>query len=97
MLATHWEGMPLALVEGMAAGCACVASRVPGVEGLLEEGVTGLLVPEADAPALAAALERLLRGPAFAASLGAAARVRAFAEHGVALMTQRYEALLLGL
>ncbi len=97
VLATHWEGMPLALVEGMAAGCACVASRVPGVEGLLDEGVTGLLVPEAEAPALADALERLLRDAALAARLGAAARERAFAEHGGALMTQRYEALLLGL
>lgn len=97
VLATHWEGMPLALVEGMAAGCACVASLVPGIEGLLDEGVTGLLVPEADAPALADALNRLLRDPALAARLGAAARERAFAEHGVALMTQRYEALLLGL
>ena len=97
VLATHWEGMPLALVEGMAAGCACVASLVPGVEGLLDAGVTGLLVPEADAPALADALERLLRDPALAARLGAAARVRAIAEHGVALMTQRYEALFLSL
>ena len=97
VLATHWEGMSLALMEGMAAGCACVASRVPGVQGLLDEGVTGLLVPEADAPKLADALERLLRDPALAARLGASARVQAIAEHGVALMTQRYEALLMGL
>jgi len=93
VLATHWEGMPLALVEGMAAGCACVASNVPGVEGLLDQGRTGLLVPQADAAAMADALERLLRDPAFAARLGAAARERAFAEHGLALMAQRYEAL----
>jgi len=97
VLATHWEGMPLALVEGMAAGCACVASLVPGVEGLLEEGVTGLLVAEGDASALADALERLLRDPALAARLGAAARQRALAEHGLGLMAQRYEALLLAL
>jgi glycosyltransferase involved in cell wall biosynthesis len=97
VLATHWEGMPLALVEAMAAGCACVASKVPGVEGLLDEGRTGLLVPESDAAALADAIEPLLRDPALAARLGAAARERAMAEHGLALMTQRYEALLLGL
>lgn len=97
VLATHWEGMPLALVEGMAAGCACVASLVPGVEGLLDDGATGLLVPEADATALADALARLLRDPALAARLGAAARDRAIAAHGVALMTQRYEALFLSL
>lgn len=97
VLATHWEGMPLALVEGMAAGCACVASLVPGVEGLLDEGRTGLLVPEGDAKALADALERLLRDPALAATLGTAARARALAEHSAVLMTQRYEALFMTL
>lgn len=97
VLSTHWEGMPLALLEAMAAGCACVASLVPGVEGVLEEGRTGLLVPEADPVALADALERLLRDPALAGRLGAAARARAIEEHGVELMMRRYEALLLSL
>ena len=97
VLATHYEGMPLALVEGMAAGCACVASLVPGVEGLLVEGETGLLVPEADPAALANALERVLRDPLLGASLGANARRRALAEHGAALMTRRYEDLFLSL
>ncbi|RZL37555.1 MAG: glycosyltransferase [Rubrivivax sp.] len=96
VLATHFEGMPLALVEAMAAGCACIASDVVGVRGVLEQGVTGLLVPEGDAPALAAAMARLLREPVLVARLGAAARERAFAEHGLALMQQRYEALLTG-
>ncbi len=94
VLATHFEGMPLALVEGMAAGCACIASDVIGVRGVIEDGVTGLLVPEDDAPALAEAIARLLRDPALAARLGAAARERAFAEHGQALMRERYDALL---
>ncbi|OWQ90842.1 glycosyl transferase [Roseateles aquatilis] len=97
VLATHWEGMPLALLEGMAAGCACVASLVPGVEGVLEQDRTGLLVPESDPAALADAIERLLRDPALAARLGAAARRRALEEHGVALMMRRYEDMLLSL
>lgn len=94
VLATHWEGMPLALVEAMAAGCACVASHVPGVEGVLEDGVTGLLVPEADPEALAAALARLLGDEALAARLGAAARARAAQAHSQGQMLARYEALL---
>lgn len=94
VLCTHYEGMPLALVEAMAAGCACVASDVIGVRGVIEDGVTGLLVPEGDAPALADALARLLRDPALAALLGRAARARALAEHGLPLMLARYEALL---
>lgn len=94
VLATHYEGMPLALVEGMAAGCACIASDVVGVQGVIEHGVTGLLVPEGDAQALADAIAQLLRDPALAARLGAAARERALAEHGLALMRQRYETLI---
>jgi glycosyltransferase involved in cell wall biosynthesis len=94
VLATHFEGMPLALVEGMAAGCACVASDVIGVRGVIEHEVTGLLVPEGDAQALAEAIARLLSDPALAERLGQAARARAFAEHGVALMRQRYQDLI---
>ena len=97
VLATHWEGMPLALVEGMAAGCACIASDVVGVHELIEHGVTGLLVPEGDAPALADAIERLLREPALAERLGIAARRRAVSEHGLVLMARRYEDLCLAL
>ncbi|NCT84002.1 MAG: glycosyltransferase [Comamonadaceae bacterium] len=94
VLATHFEGMPLALVEAMAAGCACIASDVIGVRGVIEDGVTGLLVPEGDAQALADALARLLRDPALTARLGAAARARAMAEHGLPLMHARYQELL---
>jgi len=97
VLATHYEGMPLALVEAMAAGCACVASLVPGVEGVLEDGVNGLLVPESDPQALAQALARLLESPAYAAELGRQARQRALQAHGRDLMTQRYEDLLAAL
>ncbi|HEY1130970.1 MAG TPA: glycosyltransferase [Roseateles sp.] len=96
VLATHFEGMPLALVEAMAAGCACIASDVIGVRGVIEHEHTGLLVREGDAPALAGAIARLLRDPVLAGRLGAAARERALAEHGQARMRERYDALLAG-
>ena len=64
VLATHYEGMPLALLEGMAAGCAVIGSAVPGVREVLEDGVDGLLVNESDPVAMADALERVLRNPA---------------------------------
>lgn len=95
VLSTHFEGMPLALVEAMAAGCACIASDVIGVRGVIEDGQTGLLVPEGQPQALADAITRLLRDPVLAARLGAAARRQALAEHGQALMCERYDALLL--
>ena len=96
VLSTRWEGMPLALVEAMAAGCACIGTDVVGVREIIDPGRTGLLVPPGDAQALADALQRLLREPAFAEQLGRAARARALEEHGRERMWQRYRALLDG-
>nr|WP_316644325.1 glycosyltransferase [uncultured Roseateles sp.] len=97
VLSTHWEGMPLSLVEGMAAGCAVVGSAVPGVQELIIDQVTGFLVPEGDAKALAEVLAELLRDPGLGSRVAQAARRRALEEHGLALMTQRYEDLFVGL
>jgi glycosyltransferase involved in cell wall biosynthesis len=93
VLSTRYEGMPLALVEAMAAGCACVASLVPGVEGVLEHDRTGLLVPPADPPALALAIKRLLENEQLAERLAHAAREQALTAHGLPLMRHRYEVL----
>ena len=97
VLSTRWEGMPLALIEGMAAGCAVVGSRVPGVAELIRDDVDGLLVAPGSAEALADALERLLRDPALCTRLGAAARQRALAEFSRARMQADYAALCLEL
>jgi glycosyltransferase involved in cell wall biosynthesis len=96
-LVTHYEGMPLALLEGMAAGCAVVGSAVPGVREVIADGVDGRLVREHDDAALADALEQLLRDDAEATRLGAAARAAAIERHGRELMHARYEALFLAL
>lgn len=97
VLATHYEGMPLTLVEGMAAGCAVVGSAVPGVRELIEDGVTGRLVTAGDPAALAAVLAALLEQPAEAERLALNGRRRALAEHGLPLMQQRYEDLFVQL
>lgn len=94
VLSTCWEGMPLALVEAMAAGCACIGSDVVGVREVIEHGNTGLLVPPGDAGELADALQRLLQAPALAAQLGQGARQRALSVHGRDRMWQRYRDLL---
>jgi glycosyltransferase involved in cell wall biosynthesis len=96
-LVTHYEGMPLALIEGMAAGCAVVGSEVPGVREVIEDGVEGRLVPERDDVALADVLERLLRDDDEATGLSIAARAAAIERHGRELMHARYEALFLEL
>lgn len=94
VLSTHWEGMPLALVEAMAAGCACITSAAPGAQEVLTHGHDGLIVPHQDAAALAQALQQLLARPAQAAQLGAQARRTAQQHYGREQMVQRYLALL---
>ncbi len=70
------DGLPNIVLESMSAGRPIVASHIAGIPQVITNGEHGLLVPEGDAHALAAALVRLLDDPAFAARLGAAARQR---------------------
>ncbi len=91
VLSTHHEGMPLALIEGMAAGCAVVGSDVPGVREIIENNVDGILVGAANAQALADALERLLGDPIEAEKLSHAGRQKALREFSRERMNQRYE------
>ena len=77
VLTSSSEGMPVALMEAAACGVPVVATAVGGVAELVENGRTGLVVPEGDADALAEALERLLRKPDTAREMGRAARRRA--------------------
>jgi glycosyltransferase involved in cell wall biosynthesis len=63
------EGIPVALMEAMAAGLPVVATRLSGIPELVEDGVTGLLVEPHDPRALAAAIERLLADESLAAEL----------------------------
>jgi glycosyltransferase involved in cell wall biosynthesis len=68
------EAFPNAVMEAMLAGLPVVATRVGGIPELIDDGVTGLLVPPHDAPALAIAIRRLLDDPALGDTLGSAAR-----------------------
>ena len=94
VLSTHWEGMPLALVEGMAAGCACVVSDVIGAREVIEPNVTGLRTSEADPESLAQALQKLLSDSLKAQTLGNAAREFAMTHYGRQHMWRQYEQLL---
>jgi len=60
VLPSHYESFGMVAMEAMACGIPVVASRVGGLQTTVRDGVTGLLVPDHDPAALAAALERLL-------------------------------------
>jgi glycosyltransferase involved in cell wall biosynthesis len=78
VLPSVWQesyGLPVA--EAMACGVPVLASASGGVPELIEDGVTGRLVPRLDAQALASALREMAADPARLLEMGAAARIRA--------------------
>ncbi|SMC22447.1 Glycosyltransferase involved in cell wall bisynthesis [Desulfacinum hydrothermale DSM 13146] len=74
---TEFDPCPRVVLEALHSEAPLVATAVGGVPELVEDGVSGLLVPPNDAPALASALERVLRDRDLAARLAAAGRERA--------------------
>jgi mannosyltransferase len=70
------EGFGLTLIEAMAAGAALVAARAGAAELVVEDGITGVLVPAGDVEALTTALEPLMRDPQAAGAMGAQGRQR---------------------
>lgn len=70
----NMDGIPVALMEAMATGIPVVSTPVSGIPELVEDGVSGLLVPPNDADALAEALARLFRDDALADRLAERAR-----------------------
>lgn len=70
------DGLPTVLLEAMSMGAVCVSTPVTGIPEAVEHGVTGLLVPERDAFALADAIVTLLDDRALRSRLARAARRR---------------------
>ena len=74
------DGLPNVIVEAASQRLACLGTAISGIPEFITEGETGLMVPPEDAPALAAALDRLIADPALRAALGARAEARVRAE-----------------
>ncbi len=72
VMSSETEGLGTSLLDAMAAGKACIGTRVGGIPEVIDDGVTGLLVPPHDPPALAGAIVRLLKDGALRARMGEA-------------------------
>lgn len=73
VLPSFEEGLPMALLEAMSMGRACVVTPAGGMSEVVEDGVNGRLVPAGDAGSLAGAIGGLLEDPTLAQQLGLAA------------------------
>lgn len=93
-LASRKEGTPLVLMEAAHFAVPTVATDVGGIRDVITEGETGLLVPPENAPALAAAVQRLMNDERLRLRLGSNARLRADAEFGEAPMIRAYGEVL---
>jgi glycosyltransferase involved in cell wall biosynthesis len=80
VLPSLFEGLPVSVLEAMAAERPIIATAVGGTDEAVVDGATGLLVPPRDAVALAAAISRLRAEPALARRLARAGRARVEAD-----------------
>jgi colanic acid/amylovoran biosynthesis glycosyltransferase len=87
------DGLPVALVEAMAAGRAVIASNLPGLREAVVSDASGILVPPGDPVALREAISALLRDESRQMRLGEAARARAD-EYSISAVGRRYRAVL---
>ena len=97
VLSSHSEGMPISLIEAAACAVPAVATAVGGIPELVENGVTGLLVPPRDTAALADALSRIVTRPALGRELGQAARRCAVERFSLSRQVDRLIALWEGI
>lgn len=93
VLPSFAEGVPVVLMEAMAAEVPVVTSRIAGVPELVSDGESGLLVPPGAPGPLAAALNRLLADPDLRARMGAAGRAKVAAEFASATEAAKLKTL----
>jgi glycosyltransferase involved in cell wall biosynthesis len=83
------EGLPISVLEAMAASKPVIATAIGGIPEVVVDGQTGLLVPPADPPALAKAIRTVLADPTLARNLAMTGRDRLLKEFTAEVMVQR--------
>jgi glycosyltransferase involved in cell wall biosynthesis len=93
VLSSHTEGLPVAVLEAQAAGVPVVATAVGGTPEVIQEGITGYLVPPANPPALAEKIRFALNDEARLHAMGQHAQQRVGSEFTFAQQALRYQEL----
>lgn len=93
ILPTHAEGMPIAILEAMAAGLPVVASNVGGIPDMITDGKEGLLVPSGDVSALSEAMSKLIESKDLRAEIGNRAFKRAAREYDLSIGIENFRRL----
>ncbi|MGK9148865.1 glycosyltransferase family 4 protein [Plantibacter flavus] len=88
------DGLPVALLDALAAGTTIIASALPGLDEAVVDGESGILVPSGDVDALAEAMQRVLGDASLRTELASNARLRA-QDYSIESAGERYSALLL--
>ncbi len=83
------EGIPNSIMEAMASGMPVIATRHSGIPELVEDGVTGILVPERDVDALERAILEIVDNPQRWPQMGKKGREKVMAEHDSAKLNER--------
>jgi glycosyltransferase involved in cell wall biosynthesis len=89
VMPSRWEGMPNALVEAMACGLPCVATRVSGSEDIIIDGVNGLLVEPEQPDKMALALRRLIEDSSLAQRMAQEARATIVRDYQIRSVVER--------
>jgi L-malate glycosyltransferase len=93
LFTSETESFCLSILEAMYFGCPSVARRAGGIPEVVEDKVSGILVPSADPDALARAVESLMKDPKQRATMGQAAQHRAREQFSAGIIVPKYEAL----
>lgn len=90
VLPSRWEGLPIALLEAMSAGLPVIATRVEGVDEVVQAGIHGVLVKPESAEELAEAILQLSTDAEIRQHMGEASRLRVLDSYTIDRMCERY-------
>lgn len=93
VLSSDWEGNPLSVMEAMAAGKPVIATSVGGVPELIQNNITGILVPPKNVNAFSKAMLMLIENKDLCQKLGEKAKEVAEKEFDISVMVKKYEKL----